>query len=54
MAAITANRRVFFVVLFTVGCIGVKTVSGYPSSSYNEDERYATHHIDIHQISYFI
>ena len=41
MAAIAANGRVFFVIIFTVSCIGVKTVSGYPKSSYNEDERYA-------------
>ena len=52
MAVIAANGRVFFIIIFTVGCIGVKTVSGYPESS--KDERYVSQYIHIHQNSYHL
>ena len=41
MAAIAGNPNeiVFFILIFTVSCIGGKAISGYPSSSNIEDER---------------
>ena len=46
-AVLAHSGRLLFVIMFTIGCIGGKTVSGYPKPSSDEDERYCSQGNDI-------